>query len=36
MDARGMTETGLSEGARRSTLDHLADWARWADKIMVF
>jgi uncharacterized protein involved in oxidation of intracellular sulfur len=36
MDARGMTETDMIEGARRSTLAELADWTAEADKVLVF
>jgi uncharacterized protein involved in oxidation of intracellular sulfur len=36
MDARGMTETDMIEGARRSTLAQLADWTVEADKVLVF
>ena len=36
MDARGIAETELAEGARRSTLDELTDWTLEADKVLVF
>jgi uncharacterized protein involved in oxidation of intracellular sulfur len=36
MDARGMAETDVVEGARRSTLAQLADWTVEADKVLVF
>jgi uncharacterized protein involved in oxidation of intracellular sulfur len=36
MDARGMVESELAEGAKRSTLEHLTDWTLWADKVIVF
>ena len=36
MDARGITEGELADGAHRSTLEQLADWTRWADKTLVF
>jgi len=36
MDARGITETDLADGARRSTLDELTEWTRWADRVLVF
>jgi len=36
MDARGITETELAEGNRRSTLEQLTDWTQWADKVLVF
>ena len=36
MDARGITETELAEGAKRSSLSQLTDWTLWADKTLVF
>jgi uncharacterized protein involved in oxidation of intracellular sulfur len=36
MDARGIAEPELAEGTRRSTLEQLTDWTRWADKALVF
>jgi uncharacterized protein involved in oxidation of intracellular sulfur len=36
MDARGIAEADLAEGARRSTLEELTDWALWAEKVMTF
>ena len=36
MDARGIGETELLEGAKRSTLDELTGWTLWADKVIVF
>lgn len=36
MDARGMTDTEIAEGTRRSTLAELAEWTAWADKVLVF
>lgn len=36
MDARGLSEADMVEGARRSTLAHLADWTAEADKVLVF
>jgi uncharacterized protein involved in oxidation of intracellular sulfur len=36
MDARGITDAELVEGARRSTLAGLAAWTQWADKVIVF
>lgn len=36
MDARGITDEELAEGARRSSLDELTEWAQWADKVIVF
>ncbi|MFW6202126.1 MAG: DsrE/DsrF/TusD sulfur relay family protein [Gemmatimonadota bacterium] len=36
MDARGLSDGELSEGLRRGTLEELADWTVWADKVIVF
>mgnify|MGYP001618748794 FL=1 len=36
IDARGIDEKGLVEGALRSTMDELTAWTQWADKVMVF
>lgn len=36
MDARGIAEGELGEGVRRSTLEELADWEQWAERILVF
>ena len=36
MDARGMRDDELIDGARRSTLAQLADWTAEADKVLVF
>ena len=36
MDARGLTDDMLAEGCRRSTMDELADWTLWADRVIVF
>ena len=36
LDARGITEQMLTKGARRSTLDELADWSTDADKVITF
>ncbi len=36
MDARGLQDTELIEGARRSTLNELADWTLEAEKVLVF
>ena len=36
LDARGIAETELLEGARRRTLAQLADWTAWAEKTLVF
>ena len=36
LDARGLREEQLVEGARRSTLEGLSEWTLWADKALVF
>lgn len=36
MDARGLKEEQLVDGARRSTLEELTDWTIWADKVITF
>ncbi len=36
MDARGMTDVELIEGARRSTMDELAGATMTADKVLTF
>lgn len=36
MDARGLRDEELMEGAKRSTLAQLADWTVEADKVLVF
>jgi uncharacterized protein involved in oxidation of intracellular sulfur len=36
MDARGMAQSDIIEGALRSTLAQLADWTAEADKVLVF
>ena len=36
LDARGIREEGLVKGARRSTLDELADWTLWAEQVITF
>ena len=36
IDARGIGEADLVEGAVRSTMDELTAWTRWADKVVVF
>jgi uncharacterized protein involved in oxidation of intracellular sulfur len=35
-DARGLDDDHLTKGARRATLDELADWTVWADKVASF
>lgn len=36
MDARGLRDDELIEGARRGTMAQLADWTAEADKVLVF
>ena len=36
MDARGLTETDLIDGARRSSMDELAEATLSADRVLVF
>src|ERR1041385_1689703 len=36
MDARGLREAALAQGARRSSLEELADWSGWAERVLVF
>ena len=36
MDARGLADTELIDGTRRSTLAELTAWTQWADKVIVF
>ena len=36
MDARGIMESELTEGANRSTLEQLTDWTAWVDKVITF
>lgn len=36
MDARGISDSELVEGAHRSTLAELTEWTRWSDKVVVF
>ena len=36
MDARGMSEIEIMEGAKRGTLAQLAEWTAQADKVLVF
>jgi uncharacterized protein involved in oxidation of intracellular sulfur len=36
MDARGITDAMLSTATRRSTMDELADWTLWADRVLTF
>jgi uncharacterized protein involved in oxidation of intracellular sulfur len=36
MDARGISETELAVGVRRSSMEELTEWTIWADKVIVF
>jgi uncharacterized protein involved in oxidation of intracellular sulfur len=36
MDARGMADTDLVDGALRGNLAELTEWTVWADKVLVF
>jgi len=36
MDARGIRDTELLEGTKRSTLEELANWVLWANHVLVF
>lgn len=36
MDARGLTDVDLTDGAKRSTLEQLTDWTQWAERVLVF
>jgi uncharacterized protein involved in oxidation of intracellular sulfur len=36
LDARGLKQEQLLDGARRSTLEELTDWTLWADKTLTF
>jgi uncharacterized protein involved in oxidation of intracellular sulfur len=36
MDARGMAATEIAEGTHRSSMEELAQWTQWADKVVVF
>lgn len=36
MDARGLQTNELIDGAHRGTLEQLADWSEWADKVFTF
>jgi uncharacterized protein involved in oxidation of intracellular sulfur len=35
-DARGIAEEMLAKGARRGSLNDLADWTTWADRVVTF
>ena len=36
MDARGIEERELVPGTHRSSMEELALWTQWADKVLVF
>lgn len=36
LDARGIDDEHLTPGARRSSLEELAAWTCWADKVVTF
>jgi uncharacterized protein involved in oxidation of intracellular sulfur len=36
MNARGITDEMLSDGAHHSSMDELTDWTVWADKVVTF
>jgi uncharacterized protein involved in oxidation of intracellular sulfur len=36
IDARGVTEEMLTQGARRSSMAELTEWTLWADKVLTF
>jgi uncharacterized protein involved in oxidation of intracellular sulfur len=36
MDARGLTDERLVEGARRGSMDQLTEWTEQADRVLVF
>jgi len=36
MDARGLADAELIQGARRSSMEELTDWVVWADRALVF
>jgi uncharacterized protein involved in oxidation of intracellular sulfur len=36
MEARGLQDSDLVEGARRSSLEELTDWTLWAERVLVF
>jgi uncharacterized protein involved in oxidation of intracellular sulfur len=36
MEARGIKDADLIAGAQRGTMDQLAEWTAWADKVLVF
>jgi len=36
LDARGITTEELTHGVHRGSLEELADWTEWSDKVLVF
>jgi len=36
MDARGLKDEELLDGAYRSSMEELTDWTIWADKVLIF
>jgi uncharacterized protein involved in oxidation of intracellular sulfur len=36
MDARGLADSELAEGAHRSSMEELTDWTLWADRVIVY
>jgi len=36
MDARGIGDTELVQGAHRGALDEVTEWTAWGDKVLVF
>jgi uncharacterized protein involved in oxidation of intracellular sulfur len=36
MDARGIRDEELVHGTARGSMDQLAEWSAWADKVLVF
>jgi uncharacterized protein involved in oxidation of intracellular sulfur len=36
LEARGISDDRITDGARRSSLDELAEWTAWAEKVITF
>lgn len=36
LDTRGLASAKFVEGAERSTMDELAEWVTWADRVLTF
>lgn len=36
LEARGVADAELAEGAHRSNLEQLTDWTQWAERVLVF